>query len=81
MVNNSPIRDNKKINGPIILGSPIKLAIHLSCMVPYSVAYVSSLSASLQYSTASACNGVFMKFSKNWWGTLKEIKLNKTGME
>ena len=70
-----------KINGAIIFGSPIKLAIHLSCMVPYSVAYASSLRASLQYSTASANKGVLIKSSTKLIGILKIIKLNKTGID
>ena len=81
MINNIPIRENKKIKGPIILGSPIKLATHWSCMVPYSVMYGSSFTTFLQYSTASANKGVLIKSSIKLIGILKVIKLNKTGID
>ena len=80
-MNKKPIKLNKNTKGPNIFGSPIKLATHWSCMVPYSVMYGSSFTTSLQYSTASENKGALIKSSIKLIGILKVLKLNKTGID
>ncbi|MDC1047380.1 hypothetical protein OAQ96_01690 [Alphaproteobacteria bacterium] len=63
-----------------MFGSPIKLSIQASCIVPNSVTYTSSLITSLQYTTAVENLGG-LKGKKSRVGVNNVNKLNKTGME